>query len=170
MDGLHDAATITTARLILSPLVQSDADEMVVVLADPALHEFIGGQPATLDELRLRYAELVLGSGSAAELWLNWIVRRTSDSVAVGTVQATVLDPDARPSAMVAWTIGSPWQRQGYASEAAAGLVQWLIGNGVTPIVAHVHPDHAASSGVATRIGLRPTAEVVDGETVWQMD
>ena len=170
MDGLHDATTIATARLVLSPLVQGDADEMVVVLADPALHEFIGGQPASLDELRVRYAELVLGSGSAAELWLNWIVRRTSDSAAVGTVQATVLDPDARPSAMVAWTIGSPWQRQGYASEAAAGLVQWLSGNGVTPIVAHVHPDHAASSGVAVRIGLRPTADVVDGETVWQMD
>ena len=120
MDGLHDATTIATARLVLSPLVQGDADEMVVVLADPALHEFIGGQPASLDELRVRYAELVLGSGSAAELWLNWIVRRASDSVAVGTVQATVLDPDARPSAMVAWTIGSPWQRQGYASAAAA--------------------------------------------------
>jgi RimJ/RimL family protein N-acetyltransferase len=85
-------------------------------------------------------------------------------------VQATVLDPDARPSAMVAWTIGSPWHRQGYASEAAAGLVQWLAGSGVSPIVAHVHPDHAASTGVAARIGMRPTAEAVDGETVWQMD
>jgi Acetyltransferase (GNAT) domain len=40
-------ATIGTQRL-LTPLCPQDADEMVEVLADPRLHQFIGGRPATL--------------------------------------------------------------------------------------------------------------------------
>ena len=41
-------ATIGTERLLLTPLRIADADEMVDVLADPRLHQFIGGRPATL--------------------------------------------------------------------------------------------------------------------------
>src|SRR4029453_3764196 len=52
------AATIVTERLLLVPLRPEDADEMVDVLADPGLHQFIGGHPATLEELRARHATL----------------------------------------------------------------------------------------------------------------
>jgi RimJ/RimL family protein N-acetyltransferase len=141
---------------------------MVVVLADPALHEFTGGQPATLPELRQRYMGWVEGSGDADEVWLNWIVRRTADDVAVGTVQATVLNPGTDAEALVAWTIGTPWQRLGYAGEAAAGLVSWLVGQGIESVVAHVHADHQASAAVASRVGLRATDAMVDGEVVWR--
>jgi RimJ/RimL family protein N-acetyltransferase len=52
------AATIVTERLLLVPLRPEDTDEMVDVLADPRRHQFIGGHPATLEELRARYARL----------------------------------------------------------------------------------------------------------------
>ena len=156
--------------LELRPLRVEDATEMVLVLADPALHEFTGGRPATLDELRVRFAALVRGSGSATERWLNWVVRRRADARAVGTVQATIAEPETQPSAAVAWTIGKPWQSRGYAGEAASALVQWLGDRGVAPIVAHVHPAHTASAGVAAKAGLRPTEDAVDGETVWRLD
>jgi RimJ/RimL family protein N-acetyltransferase len=161
-------STIVTSRLVLRPLRVGDAEEMVTVLADPALHEFTGGQPATLDELRQRYTAWVEGSGSDEELWLNWIVCRGSDGVAVGAVQSTILHLDTGTEALVAWTIGTPWQRQGYAAEAAAGLVSWLVGEGIESVVAHVHADHHASATVASRAGLRPTDAVVDGEVVWR--
>jgi RimJ/RimL family protein N-acetyltransferase len=169
MTGLSDDSTIVTSRLVLRPLRVEDAEEMVDVLSDPALHEFTGGSPATLAELRDRYASWVEGSGSSDELWLNWIACRRTDGVAVGTVQATVMHPGADAMADVAWTIGTPWQRQGYAGEAAIGLVQWLTGQGIESVVAHVHPEHTASAGVASRAGLRPTAELADGEVVWRL-
>lgn len=161
-----DDAVIVTSRLVLRPLHVDDADEMVVVLADASLHEFTGGEPASHGELRARYAQWVEGSGSSDELWLNWIVRRSADAVAVGAVQATVDDPQAE--ALVAWTIGVPWQGQGYATEAAIGLVEWLVGCGIESVAAHVHADHRASSAVAARAGLRRTSEVCDGEVVWR--
>jgi RimJ/RimL family protein N-acetyltransferase len=160
---------ITTERLRLTPLRPEDADEMVEVLGDERLHEYIGGRPAGRDELRRRYAALAEGSPDPDEAWLNWIVRLRSDGRPVGTVQATLTGEDGRFGA-VAWVIGLAWQGRGFASESAAALVGRLRRHGVTTVVAHVHPDHRASAVVAERAGLRPTAEEVDGERVWRWD
>ncbi len=157
------AEIIKTDRLTLDPLETSDADEMFHVLNDQRLHEFIGGAPLTLPELRARYDRLVRGPAPYhQEGWLNWIVR--AQGAAVGTVQATVRPG---PSALLAWIIGVPWQRQGYASEAARGLAEWLTAHGVTELRAAIHPANHASAAVARRIGLAPTSEHADGETIW---
>jgi hypothetical protein len=100
------------------------------------------------------------------EVWVNWIVRRRADSRAVGTVQATVQIRDA--TALVAWVIGVEWQRQGFASEAARALVDWLQQRGIDDVAAHIHPEHRASAIVASRAGLEPTDEEADGERVWR--
>jgi len=168
-----ESSTITTDRLVLSPLRISDADEMVAVLADPDLHRYIGGRPATLEELRRQYAGWVAGSGNDHERWLNWIVRLGDGGPAIGTMQATVVtngDEAQRSStAYVAWTIGTPWQGRGYAGEAAIGLVGHLIASGVGDVVAHVNAGHDASAAVAARAGLQRTDEIADGEVVWRL-
>jgi RimJ/RimL family protein N-acetyltransferase len=164
-----DEDPIVTERLLLAPLVPGDADEMAGVLADPALHRFTGGRPATLQELRTRYAALAAGSGRPEEVWRNWIVRRRADAQPVGTVQATIARDHGGWAATIAWVIGAPWQRQGYAAEAARALVGWLARRDAREVAAHIHPDHAASARVATRAGLRPTPDRVDGEQVWRL-
>ncbi len=118
--------------------------------------------------MRERYAKLVAGSPDPGELWLNWIVRRRSDAQPVGTVQATLTMTTGESTAVVAWVIGVDWHNQGFASEAARALVSWLRERGADNVVAHIHPDHQASAVVATRAGLRPTDERVDGERVWR--
>lgn len=160
-------SVIVTPRLRLTPLTGADADVMVDVLGDESLHEFIGGRPATVDELRVRYAALAAGSGDPDQIWLNWIVH---DQRPVGTVQATVFRRTGGWVAEIAWVIGVPWQRRGYAAEAAGGLVAWLRARGVRAISANVHPDHRASASVAARAGLTPTDEHVDGERVWRCE
>ncbi|HEY0501816.1 MAG TPA: GNAT family N-acetyltransferase, partial [Kutzneria sp.] len=112
---------IRTARLELLPLRVEHAEEMTVVLADPALHTFIGGAPSTVDRLRSRYRRLIAGSPDPAVTWLNWVV--SLDGRLTGTVQAT-LGPG--PTAEIAWVVGTSWQRRGIAKEAAKALVEWL--------------------------------------------
>lgn len=167
------AAVIGTGRLLLTPLRAADAAEMAGVLDDERLHEFTGGRPPSLAELRARYARLQAGSPDPAVSWLNWIVRLRASGQAVGTVQSTVTGdgPAAGDelSAEVAWVIGRLWQGRGYAAEAATGLVAWLLSQGVTAITACIHPDHHASAGVAARAGLAVTGEVTDGERVWRL-
>jgi RimJ/RimL family protein N-acetyltransferase len=171
VDGLDALrGEITTGRLLLTPLQPDDAGEMVEVLGDERLHDYIGGRPAGPDELHQRYAALAVGSPDPYEVWLNWIVRLRSDARPLGTVQATLTDDDGRWVAEVAWVIGVAWQGRGFASESATALVDRLRSCGVTTVVARVHRDHRASAIVAERSGLRPTAEVVDGERVWCSD
>ncbi|NNN35803.1 GNAT family N-acetyltransferase [Streptomyces sp. S3(2020)] len=139
---------------------------MSAVLSDPALHTFIGGAPLTAEQLRARYERLVTGSPDPTVSWLNWVLRRHTDDTLIGTVQATLTD---RHHAEIAWIIGTPWQGHGLASEAARGLVTWLVRQYVRTITAHIHPDHAASAAVATAAGLTPTDEQHEGETVWRL-
>ncbi len=145
---------------------------MVAVLADPALYRFTGGEPPTLEELRRRYVAQVAGrSADGTEAWHNWIVRLAAGGEAVGFVQATVTGDGDDANADIAWVVGVPWQGHGYAGEAAAALVAWLVGaRGVSAVTAHIHPYHAASARVAERAGLAPTGVFEDGERVWRLD
>jgi RimJ/RimL family protein N-acetyltransferase len=181
------AETIRTQRLVLEPLAVHHADEMAPVLDDPRLHDYIGGEPLTRAELRARYAHLVAGPAPFhQEGWLNWIVRRVRDGQAVGYVQATVtpaapgftVGPASagstvtpgppRNTASLAWVIGMPYQGFGFATEAARALLDWLRAHGIGTVVATIHPDNRASAAVAAKIGLRPTGETSDDETVWR--
>lgn len=156
---------IRTARLDLLPLRVEHAAPMAAVLADPALHVFIGGEPATPEALRARYERLVAGAPEPSVSWCNWVLRIRDDDCLAGTVQATVT---GRNDAEVAWVVGVPWQGRGLASEAAVGLVGWLRERGVRTITAHIHPGHHASAAVAAAAGLTATGEEQDGEIRWR--
>src|SRR5579884_1102252 len=141
----------------LEPLRVEHARELAPLLDDLSLHVFIGGAPAGLRELEERYRGQVAGySPDGRERWLNWVVRRATGE-AVGTVQATVKLDGERAVAEVAWVVASAHQGRGYARDAARTMVSWLRQQGVERIVAHIHPEHGASAGVARAVGLQPT-------------
>ncbi|MFF4019243.1 GNAT family N-acetyltransferase [Streptomyces sp. NPDC001843] len=162
------AQAIRTERLELEPLRIEHAEEMAVVLADPALHTFIGGAPDSPQELRARYQRMVAGSGDPALCWLNWVIRLRDEGCLAGTVQATVSLSGQDCGAEIAWVVGTPWQGRGIASEAARGLVGWLARQPVGSVIAHIHPEHRASAGVAVAAGLAPTGEWNEGEIRWR--
>ena len=149
---------------MLSPLRVADAPEMVEVLADAGLNEFIGGEPPTLDGLTALYQSQVKGPSDGDEIWHNWILRLLDSESAVGFVQAT----EVGESADLAWVVGVPWQGRGYASEASAAVRDWLAETGTQLFEAHIHPTHAASQRVARAIGLTATSELdEEGEELW---
>lgn len=163
------AVKLRTTRLFLEPLRPAHAAELAPLLDDVALHTFIGGEPASERALKARYERQAVGhSSDGAEAWLNWVVRRRDDGGAVGTVQATVRHEAALLSAEVAWVVVRDQQRQGFATEAALRMAEWLRDRGVLELAAHVHPDHEASQRVARALGLHPTGTIVDGEIVWR--
>lgn len=162
------AEVIKTARLTLEPLQVEHAVEMAPLLDDEQLHQYIGGHPATPEELHGRYARQTVGrSTDGTQGWLNWVARHRETGAVVGTVQATLQNEAEARAAEIAWVVARPHQRRGYASEAAEGMVLWLRQHGVDILVAHIHPEHPASIGVATYVGLRATDEIVDGEVRW---
>ncbi|MFB6815332.1 GNAT family N-acetyltransferase [Streptomyces sp. NPDC056347] len=165
--GVLVARGIRTERLDLVPLRVGHAEEMAPVLSDPDLHTFIGGAPESPEALRSRYRRLTAGSPDPAVTWLNWVIRLRDESCPTGTVQATVSASGHGTVAEVAWVVGTPWQGRGIAGEAARGLVDWLGRQSVHTVIAHVHPEHRASAGVAAAAGLAPTRVRQDGEIRW---
>lgn len=156
---------LTTPRLLLERVAPEHAEEMAAILDDPRLDTYCAGRAPTATALRERYRRIsVLRSDDGRAVWPTWIVRRRDRGEAVGSVQATV-DGD---QADVGWVIAVASQGQGYATEAAQALIDWLEDNGVTAIQASIRPDNRASAAVAAHVGLQPTDERVDGDRIWR--
>jgi RimJ/RimL family protein N-acetyltransferase len=162
------AELITSSRLDLVALRAEHADEMATVLADPDLYTFIGGSPPTVAALRARYELIIAGSFDPDVSWCNWVIQLRESGRFAGTVQATISAGDELV-AELAWVVGTGWQGQGIATEAARALIAWLRQQSVTTVIAHVHPRNLASAAVASAVGLIPTAESQDGETRWRL-
>ena len=166
VSGMQLPATpeLQTRSLSLLPLRETDAREMMSILADRGLYRFTGGGPPTLRDLEARYRSQVSGPSSGSDVWHNWILRLQESDCAIGFVQATL----SGNTADVAWLVGTDWQRCGYAKEAAAEMCRWLRECGIGSLTAHIHPNHLASELVAKAIGLQRTDKVdADGEVVW---
>jgi len=168
-DGVT-AAWLKSERLVLDPLRVEHADDLAPVLNDSALHDFIGGVPMDVAQLRARFERQVRGrSPDGHKRWLNWTVRELAAGKAVGTVQATVTGHPPTASAELAWVIGRAHQGRGFAQEAVGLMVSWLRERGIRRLGAHIHPRHHASMAVARSISLAPTDVIVDGERRWEL-
>jgi RimJ/RimL family protein N-acetyltransferase len=159
---------VTARRLVLVPLSAGHADEMAAVLADLELYAFTGGSPPTRQELGARYQRWISGSPDPAVSWCNWVIQLCGSGCLAGIVQATISAGD-EPAAEVAWVVGTPWQGQGIATEAARALVAWLGRQSINTVIAHIHPSHQASAAVAAAAGLTPTGQLRDGEMTWRL-
>jgi RimJ/RimL family protein N-acetyltransferase len=157
-----------TERLDVEALTVDHAAELAPLLNDLALHEFTGGAPLDPGALAVRYALLASRrSPDGSQVWGNWVIREHGSGAAAGTLQATMpaAGPGAGP-AEVAWVVARRYQGQGYAKEGARSLVARLCRAGWT-VIAHIHPGHLASQGVARAAGLSPTGDTHDGEVRW---
>lgn len=156
-----------TSRLSAEPLRPTHAPEAFEFLDDPELHRHIGGAPLSLEALSARYRRLSTGApAGSAEVWGNWLLREDTSGKLVGTVQATITP--ATGSAMIAWVVGTRFQRRGFATEAARGLVATLRAGGIPDLAASIHPDNIGSQGVARALSFSPTGVFDDGEEIWR--
>ncbi len=168
IDTLQDEVHLLSSyRLVLSPMVQGDACDLFELLKEPDLYRFTrDAPPSSADELRERIRLWERRrSPEGDELWLNWTLRLKASGQVVGYLQATVGDETAE----LAWVVGVPFQRRGYATEAAKRAAAWIREYlEVRYLKATIHPDHVASCRVASNIGLRPSGQLTEeGEQLW---
>jgi RimJ/RimL family protein N-acetyltransferase len=167
VDDWLPAQLLRTERLVLEPLRVDHAEEMAPLLEDPGLHVFTGGNPATLAELRTGYELHLTGRSADGGRWLNWILRRREDGVAIGGLEATLIDRGHELVVELAWIIAARYQGRGYAREGAAAMAAWLRQHGAHTLIADIHQDHTASMAVARALGLSRTDAVFDDHIRW---
>jgi len=142
------------AGFTLEPLAAAHAHEMFAVLSDPAIYEFEGEPPSSVDALRHRYTLLeTRRSRDGSQSWLNWVVRLDSGELA-GYVQATVGRSGA---AYVAYELASRHWRKGIGSAAVAGMIDELrTSHAVNVFVAVLKARNLRSLSLLQKLGFRP--------------
>ncbi|HEX6547740.1 MAG TPA: GNAT family protein [Candidatus Dormibacteraeota bacterium] len=70
--------------------------------------------------------------------------------------------PEVIGRAEIGYTIFAADRGRGFAKEAARGLVQWALENGVGEVYASVRPDNAPSLAVIRALGFEQVGEQID--------
>lgn len=138
-----------TDRLMLRPLLASDAEALFPAFSDPDLMTWWSSGPhATVEETRA----YINPEGGYGDDWLAWAIT-SGGSEAMGRVGAGIRRPGV-------WEIGYLLRRdlwgRGYAREAVAGVVEYLFNEkDARRIFADVDPDNVLSIGLLRRLGFR---------------
>ncbi len=116
---------IKTATLTLEPQVAAHADELFILLSDPAIYEYEDEPPVSVEWLRERFRKLeTRQSADGTEQWLNWVIRLPT-AVAIGYVQATIA---ADGTATIGYVLAKAYWGRGLATQAVAAMLDELMG------------------------------------------
>ncbi len=146
--------TLHTPQCSLEPQVAAHASEMFAVLSDPAIYEFEGEPPPSIERLTegFRRKESRL-SPDGTERWLNWVVRLPNGQLA-GYVQATVMQTGA---SYIGYEFSSQYWRQGLGSASVGALLDELASAyQVHTFVAVLKAANYRSTGMLAKLGFSP--------------
>lgn len=142
--------TITTGRLILRAWLPRDISPYAKMAANPDMSLYTGS-PAS-EAAVWRMTAFQLGHWALNGFGM-WIAEERATGEFLGRV-GLYWEP-GWPGVEVAWTIRRDRWGQGFATEGgAAALAYGFSTVNADPIVSIIHPDNAASSRVAEKLGL----------------
>lgn len=159
---------IETERLILRPFTEEDAEDFAARRSDPENAMYQAWRvPYSVDKALALIREVNEAGAPQPGGWFQLDVQRKADGLTVGDV-AVYLQENGH-TAEIGYTLHTWARRHGYATEAAAALIDHMVDVvGVHRIEASTHPDNARSIGVLERLGF--TAEGVKREAFWLDD
>ena len=148
--------TLDADPLVLEPQTVEHADEMFVVLSDPAIYEYENQPPASAESLRARFEKLESRrSADGTQQWLNWVVRIAGAGL-IGYVQATV---HSDGSAAIAYEFASAHWGRGHARRAADAVLGELAEHyRVTTFFAVAKRGNFRSLRLLERLGFSPAS------------
>ncbi|MDX9766099.1 MAG: GNAT family N-acetyltransferase [Ectothiorhodospiraceae bacterium] len=147
-------AILRTPRLLLRELDIADLDFVAAMLGDP--------------EVMRHYPKVLTREES--EAWMRrqflryardghglWLVVNRHTGVPVGQVGPLIQIVDDKPETEIGWLIHRPYWRLGYATEAAAGVLDYVFTQlGKPRAIALIRPVNEPSQGVARKLGMTP--------------
>lgn len=144
------AASLTTKRLLLRPLVRDDLPHVLALAGDAAVAETTYSIPHPLSAAD---AETWIASAASDDPLIYAIVR-SEDQVFIGAIALT-FDEDDKTHAELGYWIGKTHWKQGYATEAVRRLLRLAFGEmKLVSIAAEVFTGNEASMRVLAKTGF----------------
>ncbi|MFJ5924325.1 GNAT family N-acetyltransferase [Kitasatospora sp. NPDC092948] len=158
-------ATISTERLILRPFTVADADDRYAYQALPEVVRYLYRPALTREGCETSIVTRGAHTGWSADGdGLMWAVCRADRPGVLGEVVVTLTNARSR-QAEIGWVFNPQYAGQGYATEAARGLVATAFESlGVHRLFARLDALNTASVRVCERLGMRREAVLVENE------
>ncbi|MEN9580084.1 MAG: hypothetical protein RJA70_3093 [Pseudomonadota bacterium] len=161
--------------VFFEPLALSHTDELALLFLNEPVYRYIGGQPPSREQFSQGMCRAMAGPppSRAADEWVNYAVRRVSDNVLLGRLEATVHDGIAE----VAFLFGQHYWGMGYATEGLLWLHRQLHARPSPPALwATTVPENHRCQALLRRCGYsvatdqRPSRLVTydDGDLVFR--
>lgn len=152
------AGTFETDRLRMRLHNSEDFESCVKLWTDPQVTQFIGGRPATSEEvwfriLRYRGLWALLGYG-------YWLIEERSTGRMIGEIGLADFKREMEPQLAapeMGWALMPDFWGKGYATEAVAGVLAWSDDAGIQEVLAMIDPGNKPSLVVAAKCGFEPS-------------
>ncbi len=153
---MHHALTIfpvlTTERLTLRQLLETDAEEIFLLRSDPAINQFLDRQPShTIDDalnfiLAIQQNEL-----------LYWAITQTSNEKLVGTICLFNFSEEL-DRCEIGYELLTNYQGQGIMTEAVKTIKAFAVqALGIKQLEAFTHKDNKSSSSLLLKCNFVKT-------------
>jgi len=145
---------LSTPRLALVALSLEDAPAIFAYASDPEISH-LAAWPCHEDIEASRYFVARSMVGYAQGGHYEWGLKRRADQVLIGTCGFGEIDI-ARGMADINYALAKPYWGQGYATEAAASVIQFgFMQLGLQVIEANAFPENTASLRLMAKLGMR---------------
>ena len=148
---------LSLRRLGLSPITRRDSGFLVTHWSNPEVRRFLfDATPAVPAEIRQAIDDSAYGFATVG--YGLWLIRIIGDVDPIGVVGLRPLD---ELGLEVFYSLIPRVRGNGYATEAAAGIIDYALGPiGLTEVFAEVDEGNTASAAVIERLGMTAFATV----------
>ena len=146
-----DHTWVTTERLRLRHPRRDDAKLLAMIFADAEVMTYLGG-PRDFDEM---VAEIEAEADSEPKPLDLWPLELAAEERVIGFCGLVPKDVDGEEEHEVVYILAKDAWGHGYATEAAAGLIDYAFTvHGFDRVISMIHADNLASVRVAQRNGM----------------
>ncbi|HZU86313.1 MAG TPA: GNAT family protein [Anaerolineaceae bacterium] len=157
---------LKTPRLFLRPFQETDLATFVAYRSDPDVARYQSwALPFTLEQATDFLKEMEGAQVGEPGTWYQFAVERQSHPGLIGDCAFQVASENEH-QAQIGYTFSPSYQKQGYATEAVRGLLDYLFGDlHLHRVTATCDVENVASFRLLERIGMRREAHLV--ENIW---
>jgi len=150
---------LVTERLLIRPWRHEDAARLLDIQSRLEVVKWLGdGEPVLMQDLDEAHARIERYAERSVPPLGMWAVERRAEEgaagVVVGTVLLLTLPDDEHGEVEIGWHLHPDSWGHGYATEAAAAVLEHGFAAGLPEIIAVSHTDNHASQAVMRRLGM----------------
>ena len=152
----HTGTTeIETDRLLLRPILLSDAQSLYELVSDKDILNYLAGIPKyTGVEMAVDYISGKLEKKYNNKDFYDWAVVLKSENKMIGRISVYKQD-DYRRMADLVWQLNANYRNKGYISEGVKAVINHLFEIGFERIEAFADIENKASTKVMAKVGMQ---------------